>query len=116
MKNQIAGPYFENLKIGQMVEDAPAQTLTDGLAALHTAIVGDRLRLPLDAELSRRVTDGVIADPALVGEMALGQSSLMPKGVVANLFYRGFMFRHFPSVGDALYTTTEVVALRQNRA
>jgi acyl dehydratase len=85
------------------------------MAALHAAIVGDRLRLPLDAELSRRVTGGLIAHPGLVWDVAIGQSTLLTGRVVANLFYRGFMFRRFPHVGDTLYTTTEVVALRQNR-
>ena len=36
--------------------DAPALTLTSGHAAVHQALTGDRLRLPLDAELSRAVT------------------------------------------------------------
>jgi acyl dehydratase len=116
MKNQIVGgPFFEDLQVGQLVESVPAQTLTEGLAALHTAIVGDRLRLPLDAELSRRVTGGPVAHPGLVWDVAIGQSTLLTGRVVANLFYRGFMFRRFPNIGDTLHTTTEVVALRQNR-
>ena len=113
--HSVGGPFFEDLQVGQIVDGAPAQTLTDGMAALHTAIVGDRLRLPLDAELSRRVTGGPIAHPGLVWDVAIGQSTLLTGRVVANLFYRGFMFRRFPHVGDTLYTTTEVVALRQNR-
>jgi acyl dehydratase len=117
MKNQIVGgPFFEDLQVGQVVESAPAQTLTDGLAALHTAIVGDRLRLPLDAELSRRVTGGAIANPGLVWDVAIGQSTLLTGRVIANLFYRSFVFRRFPNIGDTLQTTTEVIALRQNRA
>jgi len=115
-KQLVGGPFFEDLQVGQIVDTAPAQTLTEGLAALHTAIVGDRLRLPLDAELSRRVTGGAIAHPALVWDVAIGQSTLLTGRVVANLFYRGFMFRRFPYLGDTLHTTTEVVALRQNRA
>ena len=116
MNNQsVGGPFFEDLQVGQIVDGAPSQTLTDGMAALHTAIVGDRLRLPLDAELSRRVTGGPIAHPGLVWDVAIGQSTLLTGRVVANLFYRGFLFRRFPHVGDTLYTTTEVVALRQNR-
>ena len=113
--HSVGGPFFEDLQVGQIVDGAPSQTLTDGMAALHTAIVGDRLRLPLDAELSRRVTGGPIAHPGLVWDVAIGQSTLLTGRVVANLFYRGFMFRRFPHVGDTLYTTTEVVALRQNR-
>jgi acyl dehydratase len=116
MSNQIVGgPFFEDLELGQIVGDAPAQTLTDGLAALHTAILGDRLRLPLDAELSGRVTGVRIAHPGLVWDVAIGQSTLLTGRVIANLFYRGFLFRRFPSIGDTLFTTTEVVALRQNR-
>ena len=115
-KQIVGGPFFEDLQVGLIVDTAPAQTLTEGLAALHTAIVGDRLRLPLDLELSRRVTGGALAHPGLVWDVAIGQSTLLTGRVVANLFYRGFMFRRFPSIGDTLYTTTEVVALRQNRA
>jgi len=111
----VGGPFFEDLQVGQVVDSAPAQTLTGGLAALHAAIVGDRLRLPLDVELSRCVTGGPIAHPALVWDVAIGQSTLLTGRVIANLFYRGFMFRRFPRIGDTLHTTTEVVALRQNR-
>jgi acyl dehydratase len=114
-KQLVGGPFFEDLQVGQIVDSAPAQTLTDGLAAIHTAIVGDRLRLPLDRELSCQVTGGAIAHPGLVWDVAIGQSTLLTGRVIANLFYRGFMFRRFPRIGDTLYTTTEVVALRQNR-
>ena len=89
----VGGPFFEDLEAGQIVDSAPAQTLTDGLAAIHTAILGDRLRLPLDAELSRRVTGAPIAHPGLVWDVAIGQSTLLTGRVIANLFYRGLMFR-----------------------
>jgi acyl dehydratase len=112
----VGGPFFEDLRVGQLVRDAPALTLTEGLAAVHRAIVADRLRLPLDQELSRRVAGAPMAHPALVWDVAIGQSTLLTGRVIANLFYRGFMFRRLPRIGDTLYTTTEVVALRQNRA
>jgi acyl dehydratase len=112
----IGGPFFDDLRIGQVVYDAPALTLTEGLSAVHAAIVGDRLRLPLDAELSRRVLGAPIVHPALVWDVANGQSTLLTGRVIANLFYRGFCFRRFPQIGDTLHTTTGVVALRQNRS
>lgn len=98
-------------------EAAPALTLTPGHAALHQAILGDRLRLALDAELCRRVLGaaGAIAHPALVWDVAIGQSTLLTQRVIGNLFYRGLALRRLPRIGDTLSTVTEVVALRQNR-
>jgi acyl dehydratase len=112
-----AGPFFEDLRVGQVAEGAPALTLTAGHAAVHQAIVGDRLRLPLDATLSARVLGagaGPLAHPALVCDVAIGQSTLLTQRVIANLFYRGLVLRRAPVIGDTLRTTAEVVALRQN--
>jgi acyl dehydratase len=95
---------------------APAMTLSAGLAAAHQAIIGDRLRLALDADLCAAVTglQAPLAHPALVCDVAIGQSTLVTQRVKANLFYRGLTFHRFPVVGDSLYTRTEVVGLRAN--
>jgi acyl dehydratase len=108
------GPFFDDLEVGQVYAGAPAMTLTEGAAAVHQSILGDRLRLPLDAELSRAVTGAHLAHPALVCDVAIGQSTLVTQRVKANLFYRGLAFHHFPAIGDTLRTTTEVVGLKQN--
>lgn len=114
----VAGPYFDDLAPGDVDEGAPAVTLTDGLAAVHAAITGSRLRLPLDVELSRRVigAERPLAHPALVWDVAIGQSTQFTQRVIANLFYRRLVFRRLPLIGDTLRTTTEVVALKQNRS
>ena len=52
----MGGPYFDDLEVGQVFDAAPAMTLTAGAAAVHQSIVGDRLRLALDAELATAVT------------------------------------------------------------
>lgn len=113
---RAGGPYFEDLRVGDVVEDAPALTLTEGHAALHQAIVGDRLRLALDATLAAAVVGAgrPLVHPALVCDVAIGQSTLITRRVIANLFYRGLVLRRFPVIGDTLRTTTEVVALKQN--
>jgi acyl dehydratase len=110
------GPFFEDLRVGERGDAAPALTLTDGHAVLHQAIVGDRLRLALDGTLCRRVVGSPtpLAHPALVCDVAIGQSTLVTQRVIANLFYRGLVLRHSPTIGDTLSTSTEVVALRQN--
>jgi acyl dehydratase len=111
-----AGPWFDDLAVGDVIDDAPALTLTPGHAALHQAILGDRLRLGLDATLAERVlgAGALLAHPALVCDVAIGQSTLFTQRVRANLFYRGLALHRLVLVGDTLRTTTEVVALRQN--
>ncbi|BBX19229.1 acyl dehydratase [Mycolicibacterium duvalii] len=112
------GPFFEDLHVGQVFDSAPSMTLTPGVAAAHQAILGDRLRLPLDAELSAGVTGATaaLAHPGLVCDVAIGQSTLVTQRVKANLFYRGLRFYRFPILGDTLFTRTEVVGLKQNSA
>jgi acyl dehydratase len=110
------GPYFDDLSVGQVFDWAPAMTLSAGLAAAHQAIIGDRLRLALDADLCAAVTGlpAPLVHPALVCDVAIGQSTLVTQRVKANLFYRGLTFHRFPVVGDSLYTRAEVVGLRAN--
>jgi acyl dehydratase len=112
---RTGAPYFEDLVVGQVERAAPAVTLTSGMAAVHQAIVGDRLRLALDSRLASQVlgSPAPLAHPALVWDVAIGQSTLLTGRVIANLFYRGLALRRFPVIGDTLATTTEVVALRQ---
>ena len=112
----VAGPFFEDLAVGDVFDEAPALTLTEGHAAVHQAVVGDRLRIALDGRLSHAVARAPIAHPALVCDVAIGQSTLATQRVVANLFYRGLVLRRAPAIGDTLYTRTEIVALRRNRS
>lgn len=112
----VGGPWFDELSVGQVSPPVPGLTLTDGHAALHQAIVGDRLALALDGPLSAAVTgsEHQFAHPALVWDVAIGQSTLLTQRVIGNLFYRGLVLRRAPAIGDTLHTSTEVVALRQN--
>lgn len=117
MQSQAAeGPYFDELAVGQEFTGAPGITLTGGLAAAHQAITGDRLALTLDHHLCREVTGGgPLAPPALVWDVAIGQSTVVTQHVRANLFYRGLAFRRLPLIGDTLRTSTQIVGLRQNQ-
>ena len=114
---QVGSPWFEDLTRGQVFDDAPAVTLTSGHAALHEAAYGDRLRLPLDAELSRAVTgsDRMLANPSLVCNVAIGQTTQPSGRVIGNLFSRGLVLHRPVQLGDTLRTTTTIAALRQNR-
>ncbi|HEY4408441.1 MAG TPA: MaoC family dehydratase [Acidimicrobiia bacterium] len=117
MRVPVGGPFFEDFKHGQVFDDAPAVTLSDGLATLHQSLSGDRLRLPLDHELSRWVTGRArpLAHPTLVCHVAIGQTTAASQRVKGNLFYRRLQLLRPVHLGDTLTTRAEVVALRQNR-
>jgi citrate lyase beta subunit/acyl dehydratase len=110
--HRVAAPYYDELARGDVFR-APGLTLTEGHAALHQSIVGDRLRLALDAVLYEAVTGtpGLLAHPMLVCDVAIGQSTAPSARVLGNLFYRGLGARPVP-VGTTLMTTTEIVARR----
>ncbi|HET9254824.1 MAG TPA: MaoC family dehydratase [Pseudonocardiaceae bacterium] len=114
---RVGGPYFEDLAHGQVFDDAPGLTLTPGHAAIYQALSGDRLRLPLDHQLSAEVTGRAepLAHPTLVCHVAIGQTTAPSQRVRGNLFYRGLRLLRPVHLGDTLRTRTEIVALRQNR-
>lgn len=111
---QVGGPYFDELEVGQVFDTAPGCTLTEGRAAQHQAIVGDRWRLALDDHLACEVAGGALAGPSFVTNAAIGQTTLVTQRVRANLFYRRFALLRQPLIGDTLRTTTSVVGLREN--
>lgn len=113
----VEGPWFEDLERG-LGFTAPSITITEGHAAIYQAIFGDRLRLPLDHELSRRITghERPLAHPLLAINVAIGQTTWATQRVKANLFYRGLSLQTMVHLGDTLTTHSRIVALRRNRA
>ena len=112
----IEVPWFEDFSVGDDLSAVPSVTVTDGYTAIHQMVFGDRSRLPLDVALSRQVTgqDRALVNPALVCNIAIGQSTIPTQRVLGNLFYRGLRFHRPVHIGDTLTTSTKVVALRQN--
>ena len=113
----ISPPFFEDFKKGQDLSQVPAVTITEGMTALYLGMFGDRSRVYLDQRLSKRYTgsDQMLVNPLLVGHIAIGQSTIPSQRVLGNLFYEGLMARQPVLVGDTLSTTTQVVALKQNK-
>lgn len=112
----IDGPWFEDLERG-LEFTAPSITLTQGHAAIYQAMFGDRLRLPLDHELSGRITgrEAPLAHPLLAINVAIGQTTWATQRVKANLFYRGLSLLAMVHLGDTLTTRSRIVARRRNR-
>ena len=76
--HEPGGPYFDDLEVGQVFDWAPSMTLTAGAAAVHQSIVGDRLRLALDAELAMAVT-GATARACASGSSSATSRSARPR-------------------------------------
>lgn len=107
-------PFAEDLRLGVPLNSAPAITIDLGVTAVYQAIVGDSLPLPLSAPLSRRVADFErLVNPGLVLQVAIGQSTVATKRVLANLFYRDVKLYKQVPVGTTL--TTQVTPVAANR-
>ena len=109
------GPYFDDLERDQELEPALSITIGPGECALYQSIVGDALPLTLSVPLAARVTKEhrPIVNPALVLHVAIGQSTVATRRVIANLFYRGVRLHQLVRVGSTLTTTVTVRGLRE---
>ncbi|WP_420638036.1 acyl dehydratase [Candidatus Poriferisocius sp.] len=104
--------------MGEQLDPAPAITIGPGEAAVYQAICGDPLAVSLSRPLAEAVTGrpGAVVNPALVMQMAIGQSTVATRKVVANLFYRGVRLLRTVRVGETLTTTVTVKGLREASA
>ena len=114
----VAAPWFEDLAGRDRVRrGAPALTLTEGHAALHQAIAGDRLRLALDRTLAAAPSAPARRSrtPAWCGTSRSASRRWPPAAWSRTSSTAGCCCAARCALGDTLRTTTEVVALRENR-
>lgn len=107
-------PFADDLTLGRSLPLAPEITIDEGIAAQYHAISGDRMRLPLSTPLTTAVTGEHrrLVNPGLVMQIAIGQSTVATRRVIANLFYRGVKIHQPVYVGDTLSTTVTPIAAR----
>jgi 2-methylfumaryl-CoA hydratase len=111
----LDGPYFDDLAVGHRFLPGPGITIDAGMVAMYQAIVGDPLAIALARPLAERVTkgDGGVVNPALVLHVAIGQSTVATRRVIANLFYKGVRSLRAVRVGSTLQTSVVVRAMRE---
>ena len=104
--------------VGEELDLAPAITIGPGEAAVYQGICGDPLAISLSRPLAEAITGqpGAIVNPALLLQVAIGQSTVATRKVVANLFYRGVRQLRTVWIGDTLTTTVTVRGLREASA
>jgi 2-methylfumaryl-CoA hydratase len=112
----LPGPYYEDFVVGAILPPLPAITLTEADNALYRAITGDQHALAADVERYREARGaagrGALANPALVMQCSIGQTTMATRQAIANLYYRSVRVLRPVEVGETLSTVTTVLGLR----
>ena len=116
MSKTNPGNFFEDFKLGQVLEHATPRTVTEGDRALYGALYPTRFALPSSAEFAAAV--GLSPAPVedlIAFHIAFGKTVPdISLNAVANLGYAELRF-HRPVVpGDTLSTRSEVIGLKEN--
>ncbi len=111
------GNFFEDFRVGQVLEHRGGRTITEGDCAVYLSLTGDRNRLFCDAEYAKlRGYRGMLVNDLLVFHVVFGQTVPdVSRNAVANLGYADVRFRTPVYPGDTLRTTTEVIGVRENK-
>jgi 2-methylfumaryl-CoA hydratase len=111
------GNFFEDFRLGQEIVHATPRTVTDGDAALYTALFGSRFAVNSSSEFARSLglprapIDSLLAFHIVFGK-TVPDISL---NAIANLGYAGGRFGRPVYPGDTLSTTSRVIGLKQNK-
>lgn len=116
MSKTNPGNFFEDFRVGQVIEHATPRTVTEGDRAAYGSLYPSRFAVPSSAAFAASVGLGVHPVEELIGfHIAFGKTVPdVSLNAVANLGYAECRF-HRPVVpGDTLSTTSEVIGLKQN--
>lgn len=116
----MAGRYFEELRVGEVLEHRLARTVTEMDNVLFCALTMNTQPLHLNedyarkhSEFGRRIVNGIFTLGLAVG---LTVPDLTEGTLVANLGYERVVHPHPLFHGDTLYVTTEVLEKRESRS
>jgi 2-methylfumaryl-CoA hydratase len=116
MSKTIAGNFFEDFRVGQILEHATPRTITEGDVALYTALTGSRFALHCAEPfaLALGLPEAPI-DDFLVFHMVFGKTVPdVSLNAVANLGYAAGSFEQPVYPGDTVSTVSEVIGLKEN--
>lgn len=111
------GPLFEDFEIGGTIPALPPLTLTEADNALYRAVTGDQHRLAADVTAYRAAGGtGALANPGLVMQVSIGQTTNATRRAIANLYYRSVRVLRPVEIGETLTTVATVLGLRDAAA
>ncbi len=116
MSKTVAGNYFEDFRIGQVIRHATPRTVTVGDAALYTALYGARFAVQSSDAFAQSIGyDRAPIDDLLTFHIVFGKTVPdISLNAVANLGYAQCRFLRPVFPGDTLSATSEVIGLKEN--
>ncbi|MGA8770188.1 MAG: MaoC family dehydratase, partial [Rhodomicrobium sp.] len=110
------GNFFEDFKLGQLIEHATPRTVTTGDVALYTALYGSRFAVQSSDVFANAIGyPRSPVDDVLVFHIVFGKTVPdVSLNAVANLGYAECRFLKPVYPGDTLSATSEVIGLREN--
>src|SRR5262249_51716383 len=116
MSKPASGNFFEDFRLGQVIQHATPRTVTVGDVALYTALYGPRFAVQSSDEFARALGfPRAPIDDLLVFHVVFGKTVPdISLNAVANLGYADCRFLKPVYPGDTLTATSEVIGLKEN--
>jgi 2-methylfumaryl-CoA hydratase len=116
MSKTSAGNFFEDFRLGQMIEHATPRTVTAGDAALYIALYGPRFAVQSSEVFAQAIGYPLApVDDFLVFHIVFGKTVTgISLNAVANLGYADCRFLAPVYQGDTLFARSEVIGLKEN--
>jgi acyl dehydratase len=110
------GPMYEDFSVGATLPPLPSITLTEAGNAIYRAVTGDQHLMVADATKYRAASggNGMLANPGLVLQYSIGQTTMATRQAIANLYYRSVRVLRPVEVGQTLSTVTTVLGLKDS--
>ena len=110
------GPMYEDFSVGATLPPLPSITITEADNAIYRAVTGDQHPMAADATRYRAASgrDGTLANPGLVMQYSIGQTTMATRQAIANLYYRSIRVLRPVEVGQTLSTVTTVLGLKDS--
>ena len=98
------GPMYEDFRVGATLPPLPSITLTEADNAVYRAITGDQHLLAADTTMYRAAASstGGLANPGLVMQYSIGQTTMATRQAIANLYYRSVRVLRPVEIGQTL--------------
>jgi 2-methylfumaryl-CoA hydratase len=116
MSKANPGNFFEDFRLGQVIQHATPRTITAGDVAVYNGLYGPRFAVQSSDEFARAIGyPRAPIDDLLVFHMVFGKTVPdISLNAVANLGYADFRFLKPVYPGDTLTASSEVIGLKEN--